>query len=66
MLDSVDADRDGSLNFKEFLNLAVSFIEEAKFEPVDQDLHEAFRMYDRDGNGTISGAELRHALTSNF
>ena len=66
MLDSADTDRNGSLNFYEFLHLAVNFIEEAKFEPEDQDLFEAFRMYDHDGNGTISGAELRHALTSNF
>ena len=66
MLNSVDTDGNGSLNFYEFLNLAANFIEESKFEAEDQDLIEAFRMYDRDGNGTISGAELRHALSNNF
>ena len=30
----------------------------------EAELKEAFRVFDRDGNGFISGAELRHVMSS--
>jgi calmodulin len=30
----------------------------------EEELHEAFKVFDKDGNGTISAAELRHVMTN--
>ncbi len=31
---------------------------------MESDIREAFKIFDRDGNGTISAAELRHVMTN--
>ena len=30
----------------------------------EEELQEAFKVFDKDGNGTISAAELRHVMTN--
>ena len=30
----------------------------------EEELHEAFKVFDKDGNGTISAAQLRHVMTN--
>ena len=40
--------------------MAKKFVE----EHMESDIREAFKIFDRDGNGTISSAELRHVMTN--
>ena len=35
-----------------------------KDQDTEDDIIEAFRVFDKDGNGTISAAELRHVMTN--
>ncbi|CAA6669159.1 unnamed protein product [Spirodela intermedia] len=51
MINEVDADGNGTIDFPEFLNLM-------------EELKEAFRVFDKDQNGFISAAELRHVMTN--
>merc|ERR1711967_11675 len=61
MVKEIDPDRNGSLNFAEFLSLMARAMRENDGE---EELIEAFRVFDRGGNGLISSAELRHVLTN--
>jgi len=49
------------ISFSEFLSMASRYIK----SPTDteEELREAFRVFDRDGSGFISAAELRHIMT---
>lgn len=51
----------GSINFPEFLTLMARSIREPDTE---DDLREAFQVFDKDGNGFITSAELRHVMTN--
>ena len=72
MINEVDADGNGTIDFPEFLTLMArkmkvlnsSFIFIIQDSDTEEELIEAFKVFDRDGNGLISAAELRHVMTN--
>lgn len=61
MINEVDADGNGTIDFPEFLTLMARKMKDTDTE---EELIEAFKVFDRDGNGFISAAELRHVMTN--
>ncbi|RDY01991.1 Calmodulin-like protein 8 [Mucuna pruriens] len=59
MINEVDADGNGTIEFVEFLNLMAKKMKETDAE---EDLKEAFKVFDKDQNGYISASELRHVM----
>ncbi|KAL6007280.1 hypothetical protein ACLOJK_032776 [Asimina triloba] len=59
MINEVDVDGNGTIEFGEFLNLMARKMKETDAE---EELREAFRVFDRDQNGYISANELRHVM----
>jgi len=62
LIDEVDADGSGQLEFEEFLTLVARFMVEEDAEAIQEELREAFRLYDKEGNGYIRTAELREIM----
>ncbi|XP_050523873.1 troponin C, isoallergen Bla g 6.0101-like [Daktulosphaira vitifoliae] len=61
----VDADGSGELEFEEFVALAAGFLTEDEpedAEAMQAELKEAFRLYDKEGNGYITTVVLREIL----
>ena len=56
MIGEVDDDGSGSIEFPEFL---IMFIKKMKDTDVKKEIEEAFRLFDRHGNGKIKVDELR-------
>lgn len=61
MINEVDADGNGTIDFPEFLNLMSRKMKDADSE---EELMEAFKVFDKEQNGFISAAELRHLMTN--
>jgi len=57
-----DEDGSGQLEFEEFAELAAKFLIEEDEESLKGELKEAFRIYDREGNGYISVKTLKDIL----
>ena len=51
----------GTIDFPEFLTMMAKKMKDTDSE---DELKEAFRVFDKDGNGYISAAELRHVMTN--
>lgn len=54
----------GRVNFDGFSNIAGHFLEEEDAEAMQQELKEAFRLYDREGNGYITTSTLKEILAA--
>lgn len=55
MVSEVDADKNGTIDFPEFLGLMARKMKDTDSE---EELREAFKVFDKDGNGFISAAEV--------
>ncbi|XP_064601551.1 calmodulin-A-like isoform X2 [Liolophura sinensis] len=61
MINDVDIDGNGTIEFDEFLRMMAkrqSEVDEQK------DITDAFKVFDRNGDGFISASELRHVMTT--
>uniref|UniRef100_A0A7N5J8W6 EF-hand domain-containing protein n=1 Tax=Ailuropoda melanoleuca TaxID=9646 RepID=A0A7N5J8W6_AILME len=61
MINEVDADGNGTIDFPEFLTMMARKMKDTDSE---EEIREAFKVFDKDGNGYISSAELRHVMTN--
>merc|ERR1712142_1141218 len=62
IIDEIDIDGSGLLEFGEFCQLAARFLVEEDEEALKKELKEAFRIYDKEGNGYISTDTLKEIL----
>jgi len=62
IVDEVDDDGSGMLEFEEFTELAAKFLIEEDEEELKNELKEAFRIYDKDGQGFITNDVLSEIL----
>lgn len=60
MISQIDTNGNGTVQFKQFLTV---FRTKMKDSEAEEELREAFKVFDKDGNGFISAEELRHSMT---
>ena len=63
MINEVDSDGNGTIDFPEFLTMMARKMKDTDTE---EEIREAFRVFDKDGNGFISAAELRYVSIHKF
>jgi len=61
MIQEVDTDGNGTIDFPEFLTMMARKMQDSEGE---EEIREAFKVFDKEGNGFISAAELRHVMTN--
>jgi len=61
MINEVDTDRNGTIDFEEFCKMMKT---PAKDIDMETEMKAAFKVFDRDGSGTISLDELRNVMKS--
>ncbi|KAJ7384138.1 Myosin light polypeptide 6 [Desmophyllum pertusum] len=62
-LKEVDPSGANRISFEEFLPIFLSFGQRKPIHRSNEGFVDGLRVFDRDGNGQISAAELRHVLT---
>ncbi|KAF2161508.1 hypothetical protein M409DRAFT_28235 [Zasmidium cellare ATCC 36951] len=61
MIGEVDVDNTGSIDIHEFVTMMSHKLADTDY---DQELRDAFRVFDRDGSGTISTDELKKVMVA--
>ncbi|XP_054266374.1 troponin C-like [Macrosteles quadrilineatus] len=64
LIEEVDVDESGRVDFDGFCQIVSNFLEEEDAEAMTAELKEAFRLYDKEGNGYITTAVLREILAA--
>jgi len=64
LIEENDPEGAGKVNFDVFCKIAGRFLEEEDAEAMQEELKEAFRLYDREGNGYITTATLKEILAA--
>lgn len=59
MIKLYDKDESGTIDFPEFLDLMTTKMKETELE---EQLIQTFKVFDRDGNGLLSGQELKYVM----
>jgi len=59
MIEEVDLDKNGEVDFEEFVTL---MNRRSKETDIEEEVLNAFKVFDKDGNGLISNTELRHIM----
>ena len=65
----IDADGNDLMDFPEFTKIAMDIMNTMIMEKIkgtysEEEIKEAFSVMDKDGNGLISAAEIRHVITN--
>lgn len=59
MIDDADEDESGTINFQEFVGL---MLKSQTSGLTREDIKQAYRVFDKDGNGYVSAGELRYVM----
>ena len=59
MINEVDINNNGAIDFKEFLDIMLKKLKDSESE---EELIEAFKIFDKDGNGLIGSEELLNVM----
>ena len=59
MINEVDSDGNGTIDFPEFLTMMARKMKDTDTE---EEIRQAFIVFDKDGSGTISAAELKDVM----
>ncbi|KAK8925973.1 putative calcium-binding protein CML11 [Platanthera zijinensis] len=62
LIQKADTNSNGLVEFSEFVALVAPDLIPAKSPYTEEQLRQIFRMFDRDGNGFITAAELAHSM----
>jgi len=61
-IEEVDKEKAGKVNFKQFIVIVTPFLEDEDEDALEQELKEAFRMYDTKGEGFITTQVLKDIM----
>ncbi|KAL3994502.1 Troponin C isoform 2 [Acanthocheilonema viteae] len=62
LIKEFDTDGSGEIEFEEFAAMVATFVVEDEKAGIEEELREAFRLYDKEGNGYIAVSDLRDIL----